>query len=105
MALPPRLNIRHGQSLVMTPKLQQAIKLLQLSNLELSEFVEQALQNNPLLERKDTGEYKFTADASQDGRVEASGINRLEKKPNINIDTKEFVSQKPKIINSWSEVI
>lgn len=42
MALSLRLNLRPGQSLVMTPKLQQAIKLLQLSNLELSELVKVA---------------------------------------------------------------
>ncbi|MFN4353631.1 RNA polymerase factor sigma-54 [Parvibaculum sp.] len=50
MALAPRLELRQGQSLVMTPQLQQAIKLLQLSNLELAEYVEQELERNPLLE-------------------------------------------------------
>jgi len=53
MALTPRLDLRQSQSLVMTPQLQQAIKLLQLSNLELSVFVEQELEQNPLLERDD----------------------------------------------------
>jgi RNA polymerase sigma-54 factor len=43
--------MRQGQSLVMTPQLQQAIKLLQLSNLELADYVEQELEKNPLLER------------------------------------------------------
>src|ERR1700742_3603187 len=46
-----RLEIRQGQSLVMTPQLQQAIKLLQLSNIELAEYCEQELERNPLLER------------------------------------------------------
>lgn len=46
-----RLDMRQGQSLVMTPQLQQAIKLLQLSNIELTEFVEAELERNPLLER------------------------------------------------------
>jgi len=50
MALTPRLELRQGQSLVMTPQLQQAIKLLQLSNLELTAYVEQELEKNPLLE-------------------------------------------------------
>ena len=40
MAITQRLDMRQGQSLVMTPQLQQAIKLLQLSNIELAEFVE-----------------------------------------------------------------
>ena len=51
MVIAPRLEQRLGQSLVMTPQLQQAIKLLQLSNLELSEFIETELERNPLLER------------------------------------------------------
>lgn len=51
MAFSQRLEMRQGQSLVMTPQLQQAIKLLQLSNLELAEYCEQELEKNPLLER------------------------------------------------------
>jgi RNA polymerase sigma-54 factor len=53
MALSPRLDIRQTQSLVMTPQLQQAIKLLQLSNFELNAFVDQELERNPLLEREE----------------------------------------------------
>lgn len=48
-----RLEIRQGQGLVITPQLQQAIKLLQLSNLELEAFVEAELERNPLLARDD----------------------------------------------------
>ena len=50
MALGPRLEIRQSQSLVMTPQLQQAIKLLALSNLELETHIAEALEANPLLE-------------------------------------------------------
>ena len=50
MAVTQRLEVRQTQSLVMTPQLQQAIKLLQMSNIELSEFVEQEIEQNPLLE-------------------------------------------------------
>lgn len=50
MALGPRLDLRQSQSLVMTPQLQQAIRLLALSNLELEGFIESALEGNPLLE-------------------------------------------------------
>ncbi len=53
MALSTRLVLRQGQSLVMTPQLLQAIKLLQFSNMELSAFVEEELERNPLLERAD----------------------------------------------------
>ena len=51
MALAHRLQLRQGQSLVMTPQLQQAIKLLQLSNVELAEYVETEIERNPLLTR------------------------------------------------------
>ena len=54
MAISAKLEMRQSQSLVMTPQLQQAIKLLQLSNLELSDFVESEIEQNPLLERDDT---------------------------------------------------
>ncbi|MET0238795.1 MAG: RNA polymerase factor sigma-54 [Sphingobium sp.] len=50
MAIGPRLDLRQSQSLVMTPQLQQAIKLLALSNLELESFVGEELESNPLLE-------------------------------------------------------
>lgn len=51
MALTPKLELRQSQALVMTPQLMQAIKLLQLSNLDLAAYVEGELERNPLLER------------------------------------------------------
>ena len=59
MALTPRLDLRQSQTLVMTPQLQQAIKLLQFSSLDLLDYVEQELKENPLLERDedDNGEH------------------------------------------------
>ncbi|MFG1296214.1 RNA polymerase factor sigma-54 [Xanthobacter variabilis] len=51
MAMTPKLEFRQSQSLVMTPQLMQAIKLLQLSNMELVAYVEAELERNPLLER------------------------------------------------------
>ena len=50
MALGPRLDLRQSQSLVMTPQLQQAIRLLALSNLEIEAFIAEELDKNPLLE-------------------------------------------------------
>jgi RNA polymerase sigma-54 factor len=74
MALTQRLEFRQTQSLVMTPQLMQAIKLLQLSNLDLVAFVEDELERNPLLERaSDDGdpaeraERSDAAEGSEDG--------------------------------------
>ena len=52
MALSQRLQLRQSQALVMTPQLMQAIKLLQLSNLDLVAYVEAELERNPLLDRR-----------------------------------------------------
>jgi RNA polymerase sigma-54 factor len=51
MALSAKLVMRQGQSMVMTPQLLQAIKLLQLPNVELAAYIENELERNPLLER------------------------------------------------------
>ena len=50
MALGPRLDLRQTQALVLTPQLQQAIRLLQLSNLELEAVIAEEMSKNPLLE-------------------------------------------------------
>jgi RNA polymerase sigma-54 factor len=56
MALGPRLDLRQSQTLVMTPQLRQAIQLLQFSNIEVANFVDQELERNPLLERDDVSD-------------------------------------------------
>jgi len=68
LALSPRLELRQGQGLVITPQLQQAIKLLQLSNLELEAYVDAELERNPLLQREDV-----EADEAPAAEVDASG--------------------------------
>jgi len=70
MALTQRLELKQGQSLVMTPQLQQAIKLLQLSNLELNEYVEGELERNPLLERDDAPPADGEAPAREQDQVD-----------------------------------
>ncbi len=72
MAIGPKLTMRQTTSLVMTPQLQQAIKLLQLSNLELSAYVEQELEQNPLLEREDSEREEVARSDAGDGEVKAS---------------------------------
>jgi RNA polymerase sigma-54 factor len=54
MSLAPRLDLRQSQSLVMTPQLQQAIRLLALSNLEIEGFLAEEIERNPLLETGDS---------------------------------------------------
>jgi RNA polymerase sigma-54 factor len=56
MALSAKLTLRQGQTMVLTPQLLQAIKLLQMPNLELTQFIENELASNPLLERAEERE-------------------------------------------------
>ncbi|MFZ5707229.1 MAG: RNA polymerase factor sigma-54 [Pseudomonadota bacterium] len=67
MALGPRLDLRQSQSLVMTPQLQQAIKLLALSNLEIEAFIAEEIEKNPLLESGgERGDGEVAGDAAGD---------------------------------------
>ncbi|MBY0559732.1 RNA polymerase factor sigma-54 [Hyphomicrobium sp.] len=76
MALSAKLELRQGQQLVMTPQLQQAIRLLQLSNLELTEFVDSELERNPLLERDDPANAKSADDANVERAEERAADDR-----------------------------
>src|SRR5665213_2819015 len=89
MGLAQRLDLRQTRALVMTPQLQQAIKLLQFSNLELTSFIAGELETNPLLEREegddaaetpkqaeelgDAAENLAAAGAEGDGRLDFGG--------------------------------
>lgn len=72
MALSPKLEIRQSQTLVMTPQLMQAIKLLQMSNLDLTTYVEAELERNPLLERSDSEAAAEPAPDREDPNNESS---------------------------------
>ncbi|MFZ2995270.1 RNA polymerase factor sigma-54 [Sphingobium sp.] len=77
MAMGPRLDIRQSQSLVMTPQLQQAIKLLALSNLEIDAFVAGELEKNPLLE----------SGAGDDALPAPDGVDRTVDAPALSAET------------------
>ncbi|MGJ3263603.1 MAG: RNA polymerase factor sigma-54 [Salinarimonas sp.] len=65
MSLSQRMELRQGQSLVMTPQLLQAIKLLQLSHLDLVAYVDAELERNPLLERHEESEGPVGLDGAE----------------------------------------
>ena len=78
MALGPRLDLRQSQSLVMTPQLQQAIRLLALSNLEVESFIAEELEKNPLLETA-SGEGEAAAEPAppREQHDEAATVDEL----------------------------
>ena len=74
----PSLQLRVGQSLSMTPQLQQAIRLLQLSSLELQAEIQEALETNPLLEVEEEFETDEGAKSRNDDDQASRDISQLE---------------------------
>ena len=86
MQITQNLKLKQSQSLVMTPQLQQAIKLLQLNNLELSDLVNKELEENPFLENESNEEKIEKFDE------ETNDLSALDKSVD---DVKEEVKEKP----------
>jgi RNA polymerase sigma-54 factor len=77
MTVSQRLDLRQSQSLIMTPQLQQAIKLLQMTNLEVQDFIDQEMNSNPLLEAPEAEapiELPQAAIVSDDGALTATSV-------------------------------
>ena len=92
MTITPRIELRTGQSLIMTPQMQQAIKLLQLSNVELKEFVETELIENPLLDR-DEGRENLDENMEREHGGEDEGLAENIDTEHLEIESeKDFVS-------------
>ncbi len=85
----PTLQLRLGQSLTMTPQLQQAIRLLQLSTLELQQEIQQALENNPLLEQEESEAQETSPEAPVDAsQLDSSDAMAQEQMPDeLPVDT------------------
>ena len=75
------LQLKLGQNLALTPQLQQAIKLLQLSTLDLQQAIDEALEGNPLLEREDEH-----SDGETDALSDTDGLDFTEAKENSSGD-------------------
>ncbi len=84
--LSQKLDIGQSQQLVMTPQLQQAIKLLQLNNVELSEFLEEELEKNPLLEKVENDQLQETPEQNSDDTVKDDVDAAFESAQNADFD-------------------
>jgi RNA polymerase sigma-54 factor len=87
------LQLRLSQQLAMTPQLQQAIRLLQLSTLELQQELQQALENNPLLEQTDPHEEIDTQEVREDEALDTREA----------LEQKEMPDELP-LDTSWDEI-
>ena len=98
--LKPALNLRIGQSLSMTPQLQQAIRLLQLSSLELQSEIQQIFETNPMLEKDEEG-----TSTEQDQPLNSAEENAAESTPEQEIDSHsdQIVDDLP-VDSNWEDV-
>ena len=95
------LQLKLGQHLTLTPQLQQSIRLLQLSTLELNQELEQILQDNPLLEREEEDEAREEASAPPTHTAEAETQN-TEVAPQDTADTEPVTAQDDSDWNEYS---
>jgi len=89
MALAPRLDLRQSQQLVMTPQLQQAIKLLQLNNLELADYVAEEVERNPILEVGDPSDQSGGDEGGEHGGTASDDYLREGGEPSESGDSGE----------------
>lgn len=97
--LKPSLQLRVGQSLSMTPQLQQAIKLLQLSSLELQQEIQQIFETNPMLERDEESQ---TNNQEASEKTEDASSN-VPAEQDITA-TKEQISDELPIDSNWEDI-
>ncbi len=115
MGLGPRLDLRQSQQLVMTPQLQQAIKLLALSNVELEAVISSELEKNPLLEMVDTDAVPDGPEREDPGNTDAFeisaqtpademlGLDSAQAEHNLDIDLSESVFHHDSAADSVSD--
>ncbi|ASU23103.1 RNA polymerase sigma-54 factor [Vibrio qinghaiensis] len=102
----PSLQLKLGQQLAMTPQLQQAIRLLQLSTLELQQEIQEALESNPLLDVEEGYEENATADVhsiNEDKETSAEVLD-IEPQDSSELIEKSEISSELEIDTTWDDV-
>jgi RNA polymerase sigma-54 factor len=104
----PSLQLKLGQHLTMTPQLQQAIRLLQLSTLELQSEIQQALEENPMLEQDDENFESQTEDADKlesalDDRENSNELSADSDDPHIDMENSQQMPDELAVDSSWED--
>ncbi|AIU67928.1 RNA polymerase factor sigma-54 [Vibrio coralliilyticus] len=102
----PSLQLKLGQQLAMTPQLQQAIRLLQLSTLDLQQEIQEALDSNPLLEVEEGSEETSNVEdkAASDEKEPNTEIAEPEVKDSSELIEKSEISNELEIDTTWEDV-
>lgn len=109
MVMKASLQLKLGQQLTMTPQLQQAIRLLQLSTLDLQQEIQEALESNPMLEVSEDEYGSGTESGSGEGSSDSGSLNNTTYESNTQSAAPEGEDFKPEIHESereeWSDEI
>ncbi|MDE1243268.1 RNA polymerase factor sigma-54 [Vibrio aestuarianus] len=101
----PSLQLKLGQQLAMTPQLQQAIRLLQLSTLDLQQEIQEALESNPLLDVEEAYDEGATAEAQRGEETEVSAEPvEVETQDSSDLIEKSEISNELEIDTTWDDV-
>ncbi|EGU36331.1 RNA polymerase factor sigma-54 [Vibrio ichthyoenteri ATCC 700023] len=102
----PSLQLKLGQQLAMTPQLQQAIRLLQLSTLDLQQEIQEALDSNPLLEVEEGNEELATSDDKNrnEEKENSADANDVEQQDSSELIEKSEISSELEIDTTWDDV-
>lgn len=103
----PSLQLKLGQQLAMTPQLQQAIRLLQLSTLDLQQEIQEALESNPLLDVEESTEEFAASSESETPREEketSADVAEPEPKDSSELIEKSEISSELEIDTTWEDV-
>ncbi|KOO13491.1 RNA polymerase factor sigma-54 [Vibrio xuii] len=101
----PSLQLKLGQQLAMTPQLQQAIRLLQLSTLDLQQEIQEALDSNPLLEVEENSDEPSSEESSHNEEKEPTvEVAEPEVKDSSELIEKSEISNDLEIDTTWDDV-
>ena len=102
----PSLVLKMGQQLTMTPQLQQAIRLLQLSTLDLQQEIQEALESNPMLERQEDGDDFDGQDPLAEGGSSIAAPENLDRDPE-SLDADQWGERIPSelpVDTAWEDI-
>ncbi|MDW6018793.1 RNA polymerase factor sigma-54 [Vibrio plantisponsor] len=103
----PSLQLKLGQQLAMTPQLQQAIRLLQLSTLDLQQEIQEALDSNPLLDVEEPGDEQTSVESltnSHEEKDNSADILEIEPQDSSELIEKSEISAELEIDTTWDDV-
>ena len=103
----PSLQLKLGQQLAMTPQLQQAIRLLQLSTLDLQQEIQEALDSNPLLDVEEPGDELSSVESltnSHEEKDNSADILEIEPQDSSELIEKSEISAELEIDTTWDDV-